>query len=184
LRHHHRRIVTVTNTLILCHLPLYTVLPFVSSTRKTLSVSGGVSRTICHWEHLKRTCQQVVQLSAHLYRSVWAHERMSREKNAAPFILCVWQACWDARGGKISGRPKNSHSSLSWPAASSSSSSSRAGLKLKASLYVKHLQYYPEDQQMCSVCACMRVLERYNGSHSVSSLLPVDLRLWEGKKDG
>lgn len=117
-------------------------------------------------------------------------EEEKREK-CCSFHPYVRQACWDARGGEINGRPENSHSSLCCFAASSPSSSSYAGQKLKASLYAIYSQCYPEVQQMYCVCVsvracvhvCVCVCVLCSGIHSsVWGLLPVDFTLCVGRK--
>lgn len=120
---------------------------------------------------LKRSCQQVVQLSVHPHWSVGAlltarKERGSergKKKNVVDLFICpsLWQPCRRCQGRKINAGQADSHSSLF----RGSESSSQDRRELKASLYDNHSGYYShyddDDLQMSLsgtvvVCACGR----------------------------
>lgn len=95
-------------------------------------------RTICHWGLFKRSCQQVVQLSAHPRWSVGAllterkerHREGSegdRKKNVVGLFICpsLWQPCRGCHGRKINAGQADSHSSLFGGLAKSSSQGGR-----------------------------------------------------------
>lgn len=122
-------------------------------------------RTICHWGLFKRSCQQVVQLSAHPHWSgepSWQREKKStgrelgreKEKCCGSFYLSVALTAsqgmpWEGDQCRTSGFPQ-------FIVRSEPNHLPKTGGELKASLYDNHPWYYSHyddsDLQM-SPCA-------------------------------
>lgn len=135
------------------------------------SASPSFCWTICHWGLFKRSCQQVVQLSAHPCWSVGAfltarkerHRERARERERRMFLVFLSvrrsdSLAGDAMGGRSMQDKRIPTVHCSGPA----KSSSQDGRELKASLYDNHPWYYShyddDDLQMSlSLCVCVRV---------------------------